>query len=578
VATLIPAVIPSDCNSPGEREVFSKLRDDSYTQNWIVLHSLDIAQHRKQVAGEIDFVVIIPGKGVLCIEVKACQSLYRDRGMWYYGTNPKPDSKGPFKQASEAMHSLRGYLVKKRPELSHIVFWSGVILPYLDFTSDAVEWHQWQVINRQAYTSQSLGILLERILNSAHKFLTGKSSARWFKPESPGPNDNQCKVISQILRPSFEYYESPRSRIKKELQEVRLYTEDQFSALDHMSTNERVVFVGAAGTGKTLLSIESARRSLGLGRKTLFMCYNRHLGEWIRNQFEQAVEDGLKVGIFHDYMLDLVGIARPNTSSDAFWKKELPELALDKLMNVSNDDQLYDAIIIDEVQDILQRNYLDVLDLSLRGGITKGKWHLFGDFKNQTIFGNGDFSLENFLEERAAHPTFCTLTTNCRNTPRVAEVAANFVNLTDLYKTILRPNSGIMPEVRFYSSANEQCRMLVACLEELRKEKFDSQDVVVLSTHGNEKCVAHSINIQAWKGKLRPYGETTIGGDIRYCSIHAFKGMEAPVIIVTDVDTFENPTARTLFYIAATRALHRLIILANDSIRNEMSKAFSESG
>jgi len=132
-----------------------------------------------------------------------------------------------------------------------------------------------------------------------------------------------------------------------------------------------------------------------------------------------------------------------------------------------------------------------------------------------------------------------------------------------------------MPEVRFYSSANDQCRMLVECLEELKKKKFDSQDLVVLSTHGNKRCVAHSINIQAWKGKLRPYGEATSGSDIRYCSIHAFKGLEAPVVIVTDVDTFEKPTARTLFYVAATRALHRLIILANKDIKDEMNKAIS---
>src|SRR5688500_9443632 len=97
---MIPPVVHGGCTSPGEREIFRRLRDDPATSDWIVLHSLDVAEHRKQIAGEIDFVVIVPAKGVLCLEVKACRSLRRDGGLWYYGTEAKADARGPFKQAS----------------------------------------------------------------------------------------------------------------------------------------------------------------------------------------------------------------------------------------------------------------------------------------------------------------------------------------------------------------------------------------------------------------------------------------------------------------------------------------------
>ncbi len=568
---LIPSVISQDYKSPGEREIFSKLRDDPFSKDWIALHSLDVAQHRKQVAGEIDFVVIIPGKGVLCLEVKACERLFRDRGLWYYGKNAKPDSKGPFKQASDAMHSIKDRLIKQRPDLKTVVFWSAVIFPYVDFSDESVEWHQWQVINQRKYQTESIGKLLERVLNSALQHLRNKNVG-WFRPDSTEPSIDQCKLIAKVLRPDFEFYESPKSRIRRLLNEVKRYTEDQFQALDAMSANERIVFSGPAGTGKTLLAIESARRSNLKGNKVLFLCFNRLLGEWIKEQFKEV---GVKINaeIFHDYMLNLAGMTRPDTNSDCFWQKKLPDLAVEKLMSIPGNDHLYDEIVIDEGQDLLRRNYVDVLDLSLRGGLAEGNWRLFGDFKTQAIYGGGDISLEEFLKERAGNAHQYLLTTNCRNTPRVAKVAANLVKLTDLYKKILRPDSGIMPEVRFYSSANDQCKLLVACLEELKKENITFKDVAVLSTHGNDNCVAHSINIQAWKGKLRPYVEATTGGDIRYCSIHAFKGMEAPVIIVTDVDTFEKPTSRTLFYIAATRALYRLIILANKDIKDEMNNA-----
>ncbi len=130
MAIMIPSCVSEGCSSPGEREVFRRLRDDPGTSGWIVLHSLDVANHSSQVAGEIDFVVIIPNKGILCLEVKACSSLRREGGLLYYGAQAKPDPRGPFKQASDAMHSLRQRLIAKNPGLSRVVFWSAVIFPF----------------------------------------------------------------------------------------------------------------------------------------------------------------------------------------------------------------------------------------------------------------------------------------------------------------------------------------------------------------------------------------------------------------------------------------------------------------
>jgi len=103
---MIPPYISPSCPSPGEREIFRRLKNDPETSDWIVLHSLDIADHVRQISGEADFVIIIPAKGVLCIEVKACSSLRRENGQWFYGLDNRPDRRGPFRQASEASFSL----------------------------------------------------------------------------------------------------------------------------------------------------------------------------------------------------------------------------------------------------------------------------------------------------------------------------------------------------------------------------------------------------------------------------------------------------------------------------------------
>jgi hypothetical protein len=122
VARMIPPAISPTCSSGGEKEIFELLKEERGTQDWIVLHSLDIAHHLRQVAGEADFVVIVPSLGVLCLEVKACHSLRRRDGLWYYGHDPKGDSRGPFKQASEAMHSLRRQVSRADPALSRVPF------------------------------------------------------------------------------------------------------------------------------------------------------------------------------------------------------------------------------------------------------------------------------------------------------------------------------------------------------------------------------------------------------------------------------------------------------------------------
>ncbi len=574
MATLFPAVIPSGYNSPGERELFSKLRDDTYTQNWIVLHSLDIAQHRKQVTGEIDFVVIIPGKGVLCLEVKAGKSLYRDRGLWYYGTNPKPDSKGPFKQASDAMHSIKDRLIKQRPELSKVVFWSAVMFPYIEFTVESGEWHQWQVIDKRKYQAEPIGWLLERILTKARQYL-GNKRLGWFKPESTGPSVDQCKLIAQVLRPDFECYESPKSRINKTFEEIKRYTEDQFQALDNMAANDRVIFEGPAGTGKTLLAIEFARRAKASNRKVLFICYNKILAKWLQDQ-TFALGPAVTTCNLHEHMARILGINLRDTSDNSYWKEELPRETIDKLSDPKARNIRFDEIIIDEAQDIFSTNYLDVLDLSLEGGLATGKWTIFGDFTTQNIFKGNDVSLDEFKRTLSGNAPIFSLRKNCRNTPRIAGLAQDLAGGTLVYSKTLRQDDGVKPEVHYYSNSEDQRILLVQCLEKLKRDKINNNDIVILSIRSNENCIASKITDQALRNRLTPYGLSTDSNRIGYCSIYKYKGMEAPVVIVTDIASFEAES-KSLLYIAVTRALVQLIILASEKLRNQIPFASNNS-
>src|SRR5437899_2066166 len=103
-------MIPPQCLSDtpvGESQLFSKLRGDPETGDWVALHSFDLKKHRSKIEGELDMVVLVPGFGILCIEVKGCD-VSRNDGKWIYPYETSIE--GPFKQASRAMHSLREYV------------------------------------------------------------------------------------------------------------------------------------------------------------------------------------------------------------------------------------------------------------------------------------------------------------------------------------------------------------------------------------------------------------------------------------------------------------------------------------
>jgi superfamily I DNA/RNA helicase len=77
------------------------------------------------------------------------------------------------------------------------------------------------------------------------------------------------------------------------------------------------------------------------------------------------------------------------------------------------------------------------------------------------------------------------------------------------------------------------------------------------------------LGVKPWGERLRPL-EQRSGSQIGFCSIHAFKGLEANAVIVTDIDTIGDEASEALFYVAVTRALHRLVILLHERVKKQV--------
>lgn len=570
---MIPTVIDPGTPSLGERDAFHRLESDPLAEGWTVIHSLYLPYHVRQISGELDFVVLVPGKGILCLEIKAAASVARRGGMWFYGKEPNGDPRGPFRQAAEGMHSLRERLRKRYPAASRAVFWSAVVLPYTSLDFESEEWHPWQLIDSARYRSASLAASCIDVLDRARRFLEGKQSARWFDPESAIPSAADCEEIARVLRPDFEAFQSPRARRRQTSTELKRYTEEQFAALDAMSLNPRVMFEGPAGSGKTLLAIESVQRAAAAGKRTLLVCFNRLLGSWLRRETE-SLGDQVVAGTLHAHMLAVAKPGQPPQDSPSFWENELPLLSLERLLDAEG-RKPFDLLVVDEAQDLLDDRYLDIFDMSLAGGLASGEWRMFGDFERQSIYGGRGIFLADFLAGRGAGTPVFSLRTNCRNKPRVAALVRVLSHLDPDYAGVVRPDDGVEPELRFCGDSNSS-PALARVLSELRSDGYRGGDVVVLSPSAS-RCSAELVTEKPWGDRLRSMGEPDYGGHIRYGTIHAFKGMEAPVVVVTDVDDVSGASAEALFYIAVTRPTERLILLLPESARASMARLLAGS-
>jgi len=62
--TMIPPYPRANANR-SEKAIFTTLEGIMDRPDWVVIHSLELAQNYGAFMGEADFVVLVPGKGIL---------------------------------------------------------------------------------------------------------------------------------------------------------------------------------------------------------------------------------------------------------------------------------------------------------------------------------------------------------------------------------------------------------------------------------------------------------------------------------------------------------------------------------
>ncbi len=108
MTVMIPAQPRSGANR-SELAVFNVFEAIIDRPDWVVIHSLTLTDNLFSLHGEADFVVLVPGKGIVVIEAKSPNYAVYEGGDWYLDKTPTPD-KSPLEQLNKATAGIHRFL------------------------------------------------------------------------------------------------------------------------------------------------------------------------------------------------------------------------------------------------------------------------------------------------------------------------------------------------------------------------------------------------------------------------------------------------------------------------------------
>ncbi len=556
MVTFIPPYMGEEIKSNAERKMYDVLQELNL-KNACVLHSLGLPRHRSKIYGEIDFVVVCE-RGVACLEIKGGRVECYD-GQWTfidrYGTERvKPE--GPFAQVTGNMFSLRDILKKRfegNPHMKNILMASGVVFPDITFHSDSQE-----IIPEIIYDRTT-----EDISGYMNQVFDYWQQRQHREPSKLSPSD--IREVVQFLRADFCFIPSLNDRLEQVEQKLVRLTKEQAQLMQALGMNDHLIVEGGAGTGKTLLAAEFARRQLEQGARVLYLTYNKNLAHHVMRSLPET--DQLKVVNIHALFGEYVPVDVEELQKDPqkYFAQILPERFYDYISERQSTDpdaadMQYDLLIMDEGQDILKPLYLYSLDCLLKGGLDHGRWAVFYDEK-QNIY-NPEYQDGMDILRSYSHTKF-RLFVNCRNTVQIGTYSAKASGVT--FAEFMRENGEEVGKIS-YEDEKDFGGKIKEIMKTLREGKVSPGDITFLSPkkYQNSKLATLKLTVNELRDDFKPDPSVPV-----FATIQGFKGLDAKVVILCDVEALRRETFSQYIYLAGTRARTLLYIVGTKDFWEE---------
>lgn len=567
MARLIPDFVSEDCKSGAERRLFARFRDE-LPGDFTVLHSLGVARHRYKLYSEADFVLVCPS-AVIVFEVKGGRIARKD-GCWFftdrYGEMHKR-RESPMQQAASVSAALRQSIAEifggTTPQ-SRVAFGSVSVFPDIHFAEKSPDWDLRRVYDHAAWLRPISEVIADAVQYSRAE------SARVTGHTPALMTAKQMDDLIQYLRGNFEKIPSLSVTMESHEEQMIRLAEKQYVILDALARNPRMVIEGSAGTGKTLLAMECARRHAAQGRRVLFVCFNRlladHLDVW-SGRFGLA--QGVAINTLHGHCLSVLqaaGIAlAPELSTQEMYQEHIPG-QIPAAVALLQEFKPWDVLVVDEGQDVAAHPpFVTALNSLIAGGFAKGRWIWFEDPNQRILRQKGD----KVFDHAVFSPSYFELKRNCRNTNEVATFTcvSTLIPLPEL--------SGITgpPVKTLVCDGSADLLKLQTLVGELLSQGANPGDIVLLTAATEKDALFVKAGYVGGKCLARFDSRHPVpDGSIRFSSVFRFKGLESKIIVLTDVRDLSSEIGRMAAYVGMSRARSVLFILLSPQAHQQFEK------
>jgi hypothetical protein len=545
----LPSFIRDNPLRSAECKVYDRLR--RLPESYAVFYSrpwLGLTRDGSEIDGEADFVVAHPDGGVLTVEVKG-GTIIRDPFVDEWTSIDRHGIRHSIKNPVEQARSSKHQILKKlkttagwRPRFinaRHGVVFPDVTRPSEDLGAD-------MPLRIFAFRED-----MEHLPDWVVERLGGFEPNDESSVEALGSDG--IAALEYLLARPIQLHAPLSGSLASEERQIVVLTEQQFDVLDGLERSRRCSVAGAAGTGKTLLAIEKARRLAVSGRRTLLTCYNQPLASHLK-QCCSGVKN-VQVMSFHELCGSFarragLELAVMNASDDhrsersaLFFSKVLPDALLRALDKLPMSDR-FDSIVVDEGQDFLPAWWLSI-EMCLRDS-DDGEFYIFYD-DNQRLYSESK-------NEWPAGMTSYELTRNLRNTKPIFTQSLAFYEGARLKPG--GPDGRAVEWIAAETDVDVRNTLLRAVDQLTGPDQVRIDDIAVLSKKLPPNTSV-SVDRLGWIDLTR--ADRPRAGALVLDTVARFKGLERAVILLLRpgelIDELE------LLYVGTTRARLHLIVI-----------------
>jgi len=521
----------------------------SLSEDYYVFHSFRITDTREGIfhESETDFVILNRTKGVICLEAKAGRVRY-ENGCWLYGSGIPMHNGGPFNQASANKYKLMRYIsdssmafVLEKCKFFHAVWFPSVSNDRLRSMTLPSEGDKTLVLTKEA-------------LSDPEEFIDRVYALELPSRVQTNLSEFECKrLVREIFCPQFNVF--PSASFEADLKKIVFHRllDEQAGILDFLDEQLTAAVNGAAGTGKTMIAVEKARRHAAFGEKVLFLCFNTQLKDYLENNYAREFVSYYTIAGF---ACKICNTARPDY-------KELKSKLEDYYISGSFP---YKHVIIDEGQDfgseaIEETDIIQLIHDIIVDTDQGGTFYVFYD-RLQLIQAR---EMPKFISDLDCR---LTLYRNCRNTENIAVTSLR--PITERKPRVFDGAvKGAPAKLHFCDSVQSEHERIDVIIDELAADGY--RDIVILT------CKTEATSVLSNSVKGGRYRNKYL-----FTTCRKFKGLEADVVVLVDVDktTFEQDNV-LLFYVGTSRARIKLeitAVLSDDDCKDILLSALNYQG